>query len=141
DGVNAYIYNYAINSAITVQALNPNLTPNYVVYHNTFFLFGNTNQVNQSSSWFAYRFATNTTIAEETELALQTKPDFPIAIKRIPGQSAHVLVFGSTVCEVFTQIGGLQNYRRNNSISIDYGCLSVTTIDSSNKMIAWLAVN
>lgn len=141
DGVSAYIYHYPTASALTVQALAGGLTPSYVTYHNTFFLFGNVNQTASSASWFVYQRNADTTITLVSELALQTKPDFPIAVERIPGQAAHVLVFGNTVCEVHTQIGGIQNYRRNNSISIDYGCLSRSTIASSDRVIAWLSVN
>lgn len=142
DGTNAWIYDY--NSAVpafTMQALAANLTPAYVTYHNSFFLFGNSNNTASSASWYAYRFNTATTITLQSTLALQTKPDYPIAVERIPGQAANVLVFGTSVCEVHTQIGGNQNYRRNNSISIDYGCINSATIASSETMIAWLGVN
>ena len=142
DGINAYIYNHSLPPNLTIQALGPGtLIPNYVTYHNTFFLFGNGDTTGAGASWFAYSFATPTTIVQATELALQTKPDYAIAVVRIPGQSAQVLVFGTAVCEVQTQVGGLQNYRRNNTISIDYGCLSVETIDAADQYIAWLGVN
>lgn len=137
DGTNAYIYNWSMGPNLTIQNLN-GAVPLYVTYHNTFFLFGNNYQ---SSNWFAYSFNTATTIAITSTQALQTKPDYALAIKRIPGQASNVLVFGSSVCEVYTQIGGAQNYRRNNTISIDYGCLSVDTIDSADQYIAWLAIN
>lgn len=141
DGVNAYIYNHSIPPNLTVQALGGGLVPNYVTYHNTFFLFGNGALAAQGSAWYAYSYASVTTITQTTQLALQTKPDYAIAIKRIPGQSANVLVFGTAVCEVHQQIGGLLNYKRNNTISVDYGCLNVSTIDSADQYIIWLAVN
>lgn len=141
DGVNAYIYNHSLAPNLTVQSLSGSLVPNYVTYHNTFFLFGNGNTSSNGAAWYAYSFASNTTISQTSQLALQTKPDFAVAVKRIPGQSANVLVFGTTVCEVHQQIGGLQNYRRVNSVSIDYGCLSVSTIDAADQYIAWLGVN
>jgi hypothetical protein len=142
DGINAYIYNHSLPPNLTVQVLGVGLIPNYVTYHNTFFLFGNGDRAGNGAAWFAYSFATLTTIAITLpNLALQTKPDYAIAVVRIPGQSANVLVFGTAVCEVHTQIGGLQNYRRVNTISVDYGCLSVETIDSADQYIVWLAVN
>ena len=149
DGVNIWIYNWGTNSALTVQTGNPldngTLVPNYVCFHNTFFLIGNANRSGSSQSWYAYSFVSATTIGiastQGGTFALETKPDYPIAVKRIPGQAANVLVFGTSVCEIYTQIGGVQNYRRNNTASIDYGCASVSTIASSDQYIAWLAVN
>lgn len=142
DGLNAYIYFYGSGGpSFTTQTLSGSLIPNYVTYHNTFFLFGNADTTSNGAKWYAYSFASNTTISQTTELALQTKPDFAIAVQRIPGQSANVLVFGTTVCEIHTQIGGTQNYRRVNTISVDYGCLSVATIASADEFIAWLGVN
>lgn len=143
DGVNAYIYNYSLGFPnLTVQVTTP-LVPNYVVYHNTFFLMGNGINSGTGASWYAYSFASPTTISTSATntFALQTKPDYPIAVVRLPGQAANVLVFGTSVCEVFTNVGGLQNYRRNNTINIDYGCVSVRTIATSDKYVAWLGSN
>lgn len=151
DGTNMYIYNYALNSVtqqsdIFIQSGGP-LRPNYVTYHNTFFLIGNGATDGNGSRWFAYQRATDTTITMHTEMALQTKPDNALAIVRIPGQASNVLVFGGAVCEVHTQTGGLnrtgqpQDYQRNNSISIDEGCLSVSTIATNNTFIAWLGIS
>jgi len=138
DGVNAYIYNHSLPPNLTVQALGGGIVPLYVSYHNTFFNIGNNYQ---SSAWYSFSFNTATTIILTSTQALQTKPDYAIAVRRIPNQGANVLVFGTAVTEVQTQIGGNQNYRRNNTISIDYGCLSVNTIDSADQYVAWLGVN
>ncbi len=144
DGLNAYIYNYSLpGSSLTVQTGLGNLVPGYVDYHNTYFLFGNANATTNGAAWYAYQYATPTTITQATtgQFALQTKPDYALAVVRIPAQSANVLVMGTSVCEIWMQIGGLQNYRRNQNVSVDYGCASVSTIASSDKFIAWLAIN
>ncbi len=141
DGVNAYIYNHSLPPNLTTQVLGAPLIPNYVTYHNTFFLFGNGDRTGNGASWFAYSFASPTTIALTSTLALQTKPDYAIAVLRIPSQSANVLVFGTSVCEIHTQVGGQLNYRRVNTINVDFGCLSVDTIDSTDQYVAWLGVN
>ena len=144
DGLNAYIYNYSLpGTNLTVQTGLGNLVPGYVDYHNTYFLFGNSDRTTNGSAWYAYQYATPTTITQATtgQFALQTKPDYALAVVRIPAQSANVLVMGTSVCEIWMQIGGLQNYRRNQNISVDYGCASVSTIASSDKFIAWLAIN
>lgn len=150
DGQYAYIYNYADASTptpgnrVVPQTIASNLLPNYVCFHNTFFLFGNANTNSTGAAWYAYVFNQPTgitAIVEQTQLALSTKPDFAVAVRRLPGQGNNVIVFGKTVCEIWTQIGGIQNYRRNASSNIDYGCLSVSTIATCEQFTAWLAVN
>lgn len=140
DGLNAYIYNVDTGS-LTKQTLNSNLIPNYVVYHNTFFIFGNANTTGNGAKWYVYVFDTPTTITEETELALETKPDYAIAVQRLPGQSNNIIVFGTSVSEIWTNVGGIDNYVRNSSRSIDYGCLSPSTIASNDRYVVWLGVN
>jgi hypothetical protein len=150
DGLYAYIYNYQLPPNLSVQtdgALGDgSLIPNYVEYHNTFFLFGNANTTAAGAFWYAYSFNNNTSgaadnISENSQMALQTKADFAIAVKRIPAQGNNVIVFGTTVSEIQTQVGGLLNYQRNPSHNINYGCQSVSTIAESGNTLAWLAVN
>jgi hypothetical protein len=150
DGLNIYIYNYALPSGVVVQTGTPlgnDLIPNYVTYHNSFFLIGNANKTGVGQRWYVYERSDDTHIVERSSLSIQTKPDTALAIKRIPGQASNVLVFGGSVCEVYTQVGGLNNlgvavdYQKNSSVSIDYGCLSVSTIAESDTHIAWLGIN
>ena len=145
DGKNAYIYNWSLPPNLTVQSGSPIgagvFEPNYVCFHDTYFLFGNAVQTGASTYWYVYGYDTPTTISYISDQTFQVKPDYPLAIKRIPGQSSNVIVFGTSVCEVHTHIGTTENYRRNSSVSIDYGCISVDTIAASDNYIAWLAVN
>lgn len=141
DGVSYYIYNHTLPPLIVAGAPVAGFVPNYVTFHNSFFLFGNSAVGGNGAQWFAYVFATPTTLALATTHALQTKPDTALAVVRIPGQSANVLVMGNSVCEIHTQIGGALNYRRVNTINVDYGCLSVDTIDNSDNYVAWLGIN
>lgn len=143
DGLNMYIYNYNSGPFLTIQAPTANLVPNYVDFHNNQFLIGNGDRTPTGSLWYAFIFATATTIVQATpgDFPLQTKPDYAIAVVAIPGQGSNVLVFGTAVCEVWTQIGGLQNYRRTNTLNIDYGCASISTIAKSDRFICWLAIN
>jgi hypothetical protein len=143
DGQFAYIYNYAANS-FTQQTLtylgNP-IIPNYVCYHNTFFLIASAPNSINSQNWYAFQFASTSTISLNTQFSLQTKPDSAIAVKRIPGRGNNVIVFGTTVAEVWTQTGGLQNYTRVSSFNIDSGCVSVATIAASEEFVCWLGQN
>lgn len=151
DGQNAYIYNYATVPSLVAQTNgdlgNGNLLPNYVCFHDTYFLFGNGNKTNNGAAWYAYSFNTasspspDNVIIQTVKLALQTKPDYAIAIRSIPGQANNVLVFGTTVCEIQTNVNTPQIYRRNSNINIDFGCISVSTIAASDSFVMWVGVN
>ncbi len=145
DGSKAYIYFYGTGGpSFTVQTLSNGLVPNYVEYQNTFFLFGNGDTTSAGSQWFAYKYNTDSTIVQfptNSSLALQTKPDFALAVKRIPGSGNNVLVMGATVCEIWTQVTGLQPFVKVQSININYGCLSVDTIAEGGNYLAWLGAN
>lgn len=141
DGVNAYIYNYSLPPNLTIQSGLGTLIPNYVQYQNTFFLFGNADTTSSGSKWYAYKRDTDTTIVVETELAIQTKPDFSKAVVSVPEQGNNVLVLGNVSGEIWNNVGGLQNYRKNTTINIDYGTPSVSTIAKSDKFIMWLGTN
>jgi len=114
DGEAAYIYNY-IDNSFTKQTLSDGINPvipNYVVYHNTFFLFASAPTSINPQNWYAFEFDTDSTIKFNSQFAIQTKPDNALAIQRLPGKGNSVLVMGNSVCEVWMQIGGLENYRR-----------------------------
>jgi hypothetical protein len=143
DGQAAYIYNYETDT-FTQQTLtflgNP-IIPNYVCYHNTFFLIASAIGSINSQNWYAFEFGSATTITLNTQFSLQTKPDSAIAIKRIPGRGNNVIVFGSTVAEVWTQVGSLQNYTRIQSFNIDSGVVAVATIAANESYVCWLSQN
>lgn len=146
DGINAYIYNYEIETfqAQTLVGFTGNtIRPNYVCYHNTFFLFGSTPGTDLSNKWYAFEYDTGSPgdIIYNSEFALQTKPDFALAVKRLPGRGNNVLVIGSAVCEVWTQVGGTENYRRVQSMNIDQGCISTSTIAASEEFLCFLGQN
>jgi hypothetical protein len=148
----AYIYNY--NSTVDqMQAVNftgtaQSFTPNYVTYQNTYFIFGNGNLDSTGSQWYIYKTGYNVaspSTAYDIEyvqtLTLQTKPDFAKAAIRIPSHGNNLLVLGSSVAEIWTNVAGLQIYQRQSSINIDYGVASVSTIAASDDMVAWLGIN
>jgi hypothetical protein len=149
---NAYIYNYTTNSFGTIVFNNTGggtvFRPNYITYQNTFFIFGNGDSTTSGSQWFVYQSGFNpTSMANPLQLnwvqtlTLQTKPDYARACLRIPSHGNNLLVMGSTVCEIWTQVAGIQTYQRQSSVNIDYGVASVSTIDASDDMICWLGIN
>ncbi len=152
DGSSAYIYNYTTESIGAVVwdygASGIPFTPNYVTYQNTYFIFGNADTTTSGSQWYVYKSGFNpTTLADPLKLTwvqtltLQTKPDFAKAAIRIPSHGNNLLVLGTTVAEIWTNIAGLQIYQRQSSINIDYGVASVSTIAASDDMVAWLGIN
>ncbi len=141
DGLNFYIYNYSLPPVITIQTGLGTLIPNFIEYHNTFFLLGNANRTSNGAAWYVYQFASPTTVMQLAQLALQTKPDYAQAVVRLPGQGNNVLVLGTAVGEVWTQVPGLEVYRRNSTINVDYGVASISTIARSDKYVAWLGIN
>ncbi len=153
DGSNAaYIYNYdsTVDSfSLAVRTgTGQTFTYNYVTYQNTYFIFGNANNDSSGSQWYVYKSgydpftpATAWNIEYVQTLTLQTKPDFAKACIRIPSHGNNLLVLGSTVCEIWTNVAGIQIYQRQSSVNIDYGVASVSTIAASDDMIAWLGIN
>ena len=147
-----YIYNYTTETigaiVFSYGSGGTVFTPNYVTYQNTYFVFGNADTTTSGSQWFVYESGFNpSTLANPLQLnwvqtlTLQTKPDFAKACIRIPSHGNNLLVLGSTVAEIWTNIAGLQVYQRNSSVNIDYGVASVSTIAASDDMVAWLGIN
>lgn len=143
-----YIYNHATSTfgSAVLDAHGSDFTANYVTYQNTYFIFGNAKTDASGSNWYIYSSGyidsgTAFALTYVQTLALQTKPDFAIAALRIPGFGNNLIVFGTSVAEIWTQIASTQIYQRQTSINIDYGCASVATIASSDNMVCWLAIN
>lgn len=153
DGQVAYIYNYALAPAAISPAVynsvpvDTQFTPNYVTYHNTYFIFGNALTTNFGSQWVIFQTGSDNTLPNAYDLnwvqtlALQTKPDFAKAVLRIPGHGNNIIVFGSTVAEIWNDVGGRLVYQRNSSVNIDYGAASVATIAANDEIVAWLGIN
>lgn len=148
DGLKAYIYN-TVTGILTPQNLidgSPGglaIIPNYVAFHNRFFLIASS--LNSANNFQWYTFVANPAdlnfIIWRSTQTLETKPDSAIAVRRIPGRGNNVIVLGRSVSEIHTQVGGAENYLRVSSYNIDNGCISVSTIAAGEDTVAWLAVN
>ncbi len=151
DDTRAYIYNYAAAAGaiapVVYSSHGSDFQPNYVCYHNTYFIFGNSLTTSDGSKWVVFNsgyvntLATAYTLNWVQTLALQTKSDFAKAVLPIPGSGNNVIVFGETVAEIWNNVGNLLVYQRNSSINIDYGVESVATIAANDEVVAWLGVN
>ena len=72
---------------------------------------------------------------------LESKPDIVVATAVLERQ---LFVFGSNVTEVWLDVPTsslLFPFQRQNSISIDYGCISPNSIASGFHMLVWLGAN
>lgn len=153
DGQAAYIYNYdldagAISAAVYVNVpTDTHFQPNYVTYQNTYFIFGNALTTVFGSQWVIFESGSDNTLPNAYKLnwvqtlAIQTKADFAKAVLRIPGRGNNILVLGSSVGEIWSNVGGLVIYQRNSTINIDYGTASVATIAANDEVVAWLGIN
>lgn len=149
----AYIYNYSDGvdavAPVNYTGTPQSFIPNYVTYQNTYFIFGNGLTTHAGSQWYIFESGYDNSGTPTTAydlhfvqlLTLQTKPDFAKAAVRIPSHGNNLLVLGSTVAEIWTNVAGLQVYQRQSSINIDYGVASVSTIAANDDMIAWLGIN
>lgn len=73
---------------------------------------------------------------------LQTKPDTVQAVVPMPGRGNMTFVFGSTVAEQWTFTGqALFPWSRNNSISLDYGCINPNSIAYQGNYIIWIGIS
>jgi len=143
DGIDAYIYNWS-NKSLTKQ--NFAYAPGFVSYHNSFFLIAQEPTQPHPENWFVYQFLNDTEIVQLASNAggtfsIQTKPDVCLAVHRIPGRGNNIIAIGSAVSEVYTQVGGSENYRRNSSFNINSGCVSKSTIACADTLVCWLGQN
>jgi hypothetical protein len=73
---------------------------------------------------------------------LTTKPDTVQAVVPMPGRGNMTFVMGKTVAEQWTfQGGSIFPWTRNNSISIDYGCISPGSIAYQGNYIVWVGIS
>ena len=72
----------------------------------------------------------------------QTKPDNVVACVRMPSKNGQILIMGSTVTELWTDLGlQLFPYQRSSGYNIDYGCVNPATIAVNDNFVVWLGSN
>jgi len=152
DGLDLWIYYWGPDSAtprVTKAVLPINtqtgnsIVPGFVTYHDGYFLVPDTS----SGDWYLSKPNDGTTwnwgaggIAVFS--SIQTKATSAEAVLRAPGKGNLIYVFGQTVTELWNDVGTqLFPYQRNNSVSIDYGCLSSNTIAAMDEFVAFLGAN
>jgi hypothetical protein len=74
--------------------------------------------------------------------SFQTKPDNVVACVRMPSKNGQLLVMGSTVTEIYTDLGlQIFPYQRSSGYNIDYGCVNPATIAVNDDFVVWLGSN
>ena len=149
DGQDLWIWNW-LTGGPGVKAtlpINSNtelmITPGYVTYHDGYFIVPDIT----ADKW--YLSAPNNGLSWDWGAgdsyvfgAIQTKPTNAVAVLRAPGRGNLIYVFGTTVTEMwYDNRGQLFPYERSNSVSIDYGCLSATTIATMDNYVCFLGAN
>ena len=151
DGQAIWIFNWLVpsNPALIAATLPIDertgevIIPGYITYQDGYFIVPNT----QSASWFlsAPNNGLNwnwSATGFPVTTSIQTKPTNAVACLRAPSRGNLLLVFGRNVTEMWNDVGGaVFPYQRNSSTSIDYGCLSPSTIAAMDSIVAWLGVN
>jgi hypothetical protein len=141
DGLTVYIYDYKKSTYTVFDETDDKILPFkpvYIDFQDTYFIVadGNTN------AWYLSTITEAGTISFVNPLragAIETKPDISVAAVAFERQ---LFVFGSTTTEIWHDVGAqLFPYQRDNSISIDYGCLNAQTIAMGFGRLVWLAGN
>lgn len=137
DKQDVYIFNYR-NDTFQKINIDTNVVPGYITFQDTYFIVPDT----FSGKWRLSANNDGTTWPTENIAEFQTKADKAVATLRMPGRGGTLLVFGSTVTEVWTDVGAqIFPYKRNTSYNIDYGCLNPATIASLQDFVVWLGAN
>ncbi len=147
DYSNIYVYNYENNTFKIGKVsggdftLPSNLTnPGYITFQNGRLIVAATGTQN----WYlsAFNNAISWPTGSQNVGTFQTKNDTVQAAIRFPGRGNLLFVFGHTVCEPWTDVGGaLFPYEKSSTYNIDYGTTNAATIAANEDIIVWLSAN
>lgn len=122
--------------------------PNYVKFHDGRFEFTSSlSGDNKIGQWRLSSIDATTGMVffpndAQHQGAFQTKPDLPVAITRLPGRQSQIIVMGSEVAQIWTDLGlALFPYQLNTTFNLDFGCVNPATISEINNTVVWLASN
>ncbi|MGB1309582.1 MAG: hypothetical protein ACPG47_00145 [Leucothrix sp.] len=134
DGLNVYILN---TDAETFDTISVDFRPVYIDFQDTYFIAADGNSNNWRLS--GQNDGTSWPFDAQHVGELETKPDILVATVRFDRQ---LFIMGTKTTEIWHDTGGqLFPYQRDNSISIDYGCLNSQTVASGFGRLVWLGAN
>ena len=137
DGV--HIYNYNINTTV-FQIVSIDFVPGFLSFQNTYFICASVD----TNEWRLSMPNNGLSFPEEAAYIglLQTKPDTVQAVVPMPGRGNMTFVFGHTVGEQWTFTGqSIFPWSRNNSFSLDYGCINPASIAYQANYIVWIGIS
>lgn len=137
DGVNIYIYN---QNTLIFNIVTIDFKPGFLSFQNTYFICAAIG----TPTWRLSKPNDGTMWPDDSAFVgqLQTKPDTVQAVVPMPGRGNMAFVFGHTVGEQWTFTGqALFPYSRNNSFSLDYGCINPGSIAYQGNYIVWIGIS
>lgn len=143
DGVNIYIYDQKtlVFSIATLDGTNPlDFKPGFITFQNTYFMVAAIGQ----PKWRLSKPNDGTEFPNMPAYVgqLTIKPDTVQAPIPMPGRGNMTFIMGNTVGEQWTFTGGaIFPWTRNNSISLDYGCISASSIAFQGTYIVWVGIS
>lgn len=140
DKLNIYIYDTTTFAFDTFTPAMLGFTPGYIAFQDTYFIAPDLTKAQWRLS--AQNDGTSWPFDSQHVAQFQTKPDIPVAAFRFPGKGNLLFVIGSTVTELWTDVGAaLFPYQRNTGVNIDYGCLNPDTVANLDEIVCWLGAN
>ena len=137
DGVNIYIFDQN-TSVFSTPAID--FVPGFISFQNTYFIAA----APKTATW-RLSLANDGTMwpNDDTHVGqLQLKPDTTQAVVPMPGRGNMTFVMGNTVGEQWTFTGqALFPWSRNNSLSLDYGCINPASIAFQGNYIVWIGIS
>lgn len=141
DNLALYVYNYSNNTFTRISI--PGIIPAYIEFLDTYTIITDTNR-----GIFILSSPNNMTVYSALdEATIQTKADQLQAVVRL---DRTLWVMGKKAAELWNDqptqsLQGLGTldfpFKRNNTFSIDFGCLSQQSIASAFQMLVWLGFN
>lgn len=137
DGADGYLYKNSDSTFAKIVATHFPANPSACAVLDGYFI------VNKSGTNENYASSENDGTSWSIESSarrfdLTYKTDQVIAYQTFNGV---LYVFGKRCAEVWSNVGasGAVPFRRNNSLSLEYGCAAVGSLDANHGMLAWLA--
>ena len=129
----------------TINGTTPlDFTPGYVAFHNGRFITVDIGTSTPTQWRLSDPAQGNSVFPSTTQFTggFQTKADRPVAALPFPGKGNMIMVMGSIVTEIWTDVGAaLFPYQRSTGTNIDYGCLNADTIATLDNYTCWVAGN
>jgi hypothetical protein len=138
DGANGYLYQSTVPSFAIITEPNFPTSPSACISFNGYFVVnkGGTNEsrisnLNDGTNW-------TSTSGGPRRFELTYKPDVIVGYAALKGS---LFVFGQRCGEVWNDLGagGDVPFRRNNTLSMEYGCEAVGSIATGHGLLFWLA--